>query len=313
MFLFGAAPPLAALPQVSLFAPENQRLQDDFDWFGLLVEFNLRAQFVAAGLTPASFEVTALARPQESLSDFSITGAFQKVGRLIYLQLSLNRAGVERLRLEETFTKTEVADKLDQMGRKLVRAAGGVPKDTVPYLAHEVGQALFEARLKRLRGQGLSIDQARQLDQTYGSAQAEPEVLAEVVAHLLLAAQQDIQRGAPLLKRADRLLRRALQKQANQGHLLALLALGYHLGQSYPSFVEQTAAKALKLAPNDELAALMLALSAGPTSGAGQEAIKRFRRLNPWAFKGTGKRAYWLGILSNDLERVRQAAPQDNL
>lgn len=307
LLCWSAAPPLAAQPQVTLFVPENQRLSKELDWFGAFVEFTLRAQFEAAGLTPASFEAAALARPADTLTPFSVTGAYQKVGRLHYLKLVLWRAGVERVKREETFTKTEVADRLTSMARKLVQAAGGTPAEQVPYLAPEVGRALYQARWERYRGQGPTIDQARQLDQAFGSAQAQIGVIAEVAAQLMLAAHGDLERGAPLLKRADRLLRRALKHHPNSGELLALLALDYHLSQSYPSFVEQTAAQALEQAPQSDLATLMLAVSAGLSSGRGKEALARFGQLNPWALKGTGKRAYWLGILEDELNRARKA------
>ncbi|MDT8446269.1 MAG: hypothetical protein RRB13_05170 [bacterium] len=301
---WGGLPQLAAQPLVTLLVPKNQRISDDSNWYGAFLELTLRANFERAGLRLSSFEVSALAPSGKEPGDFLLDGAFQQVGRLTYVKLRLLRAGVERLVLEETFTKSKTADTVTQMAAKLLAAIDAQAKWPEPefYLAPEVGEAFYRARrLRYERSTPPSVAEAQALDRAFGASKADEVVVAEVATHLLLAAHGDPTKGGSLLKRADRLLRRALQEHPQSASLLSLLALDYQLSQSYPSFVEKTAQGALKLNPEDDLAALLLAHGAGLSSGLGKESISRFKQLNPWAFKQQGKRPYWAGALDKEL------------
>ena len=297
-------------PLLTLTIPQNQRLSSQ-ELFGVEVEFFLRNNLSQTGLVDlTSFEVTRQLPdpPPTPQHGHLLTGQFQRVGRLIFLKLNLSNPDGTQAQFKRTFEHTKALDSLEDCGKWLLQELKVNAKWPGWSLRAEEAQLLYQLRLKRYHSDQLaSLDQARELFRSFDTESSEP-VISEVALELLLSAQSDLEKGAPLLKRADQFLRRALARHPKSGNLLALLALNYYLSQSYPGFIEKTALEALAHAPDNELAQLLAALSAGLSSGLGKERLQKFEQLHPLAWKG--RLSYLSGALDSELRKASKVLAQ---
>jgi len=303
-YLFASSPALVASPGISLIPPTNHR-PGKADTFGVQVEFFLRNNLKKTGFVDVtSFEVVRqlAGAPPHTYSRYRLDGHYQQVGRLIFLSINLVKPDGSLGKWEQTFNRKKTLDHLEALGHWVLKEMGLKAPWPGWSLGAVEGKLLYQLRLQRFETDKLPrLEQARELFRDFGSSESEP-VIAEVALDLLLSAQADMEKGASLLKRTDRYLRRALIKHPKSGDLLTMLALDYHLSHSYPSFVEKTSVEALTTSPDNELAWLLASLSTGLSSGLGRERLQRFVALHPLAWNPRLK--YLSGALEQELTKA---------
>ncbi|OGG99417.1 MAG: hypothetical protein A2600_01910 [Candidatus Lambdaproteobacteria bacterium RIFOXYD1_FULL_56_27] len=302
-----------ARPLVTLHLPQNQRNTEEFGSFGAMVELYLRAnlsQTEAVELT--SFEQSRLSYPGRlpKIGGYRVEGVYQKVGRLIYLKLELFDPKNQGTALERTFGSAQTADTLAEMGSWLLGQLGTPAQWPKPafFLELDFGEPLYRLRQRRYETNQLpSIEEVQGLLKELGG-QPQAAVIAEINLEMLLAALGEMDRGASLLKRADRMLRKSLEDYPNNGELLALLAFNYQLTGSFPTFVEKAANEAYKKDPRSDLGLFLSAYATGLSTGAGRERLMKLAEQSPNLWEGRLK--FMSGALEKELTESRQTLTQ---
>ena len=305
--------PAWAKPLVTLHLPQNQRNTEEYGTFGALVELYLRAnlsQTAAVELT--SFEQSRLSYPGKVplIGGYRVEGVYQKVGRLVYLKLELFDPKNQVTALERTFGVAQTADTLAEMGGWLLGQLGVEAPWPKPafFLELEFGDPLYRLRQRRYETNQLpSIDEVQGLLKDLGG-QPQAAVIAEINLEMLLAALGDMDRGASLVKRADRMLRKALEEYPENGELLALLAFSYHLTATFPTFVEKAANEAYKKDPRSDLGLFLAAYATGLSTGAGRERLMKLAEQSPNLWEG--RLIFMSGALDKELSESKQTLTQ---
>jgi len=310
--MLAAAQPSWAAPGLTLTVPENQRANKT-DTFGVQVEFFLRNNLAQTGLVQlTTFEVTRqlAGAPPHTDSRYITSGSYQRVGRLIFLTITLKKPDHSTTIWEQTFEQRQSLEHLEQLGVWILKQMGLVTPWPHWSLPQEEGALLYTLRLQRYQTNDLpTIEDGRTLFRSFAGAENE-QVIGEVALELLLSVQSDMGKGASLLKRVDRYLRKALVKHPKSGELLTLLALNYHLSGSYSNFIEKTSVEALTYAPNNELAWFLASLATGLSTGLGKERLQRFVALHPLAWNPRLK--YLSGALDQELKKAATILKQIN-
>lgn len=285
----------------------NQRPSGQHGWVGLYLVERLHARLQGqTGISLRSIELGRLAeaKRQDPGTDAVIWGNFQRVGDQVFAKFSV-KAGRTNFAVELTSPLAELEPQLDQL------ASGVMAKLGLAYLAGEAPafpqwQQPRHQRILQLRQASFTApqpeDQWKDLVAEVGAYGVERELLllAEVMLISGKAVAEDSR--ARHYAKVERLLKAGLERFPKSASLKALLAEAFYLMQTYSSWVEKTAEEAAKADPTNEVAWLMLALSRGPSTGGGREALLKLDALSPWIWPmKTDEVFFQAGLLNKEL------------
>ena len=312
----------------------NQRYTPQHDGLGFYIQARIRANYKKNAnwrLVPLSVLRLWQSKSDTTtlpVSDISalIGGTFQRVGRHGIINLVLIRF-LEKNREVKTFELKFDTESLDEKLDDLSQEAGKAIKSkfilrhfpVFPRYSQDLHQEVVGYNRilflsKTLPTVRRTISLMEQIDHS-----SPPDMIAILAEGMLILSQKSQgEEKKELLTQAEKLLRRATGDHRRHSQLHALLAETYWLMDSYPQWVEKTAEDALKFDAGNDLAALMLAVSKGLSSGGGKEALKRLNRINPWIWPRTDSDSveFQKGIMKDKLKtgyRYLKEKPKLNL
>ena len=228
-------------------------------------------------------------KPNED-STLLISGSAQQVVDYGSISVKAIRPGEKPLPLGESTLDFHM-ETLDRSIDSLAMRIGGwvspgfslVETDVSPSWGEAKTEQCFRLRQQLEDPQALP-DTALVLDLLDTVSDATPTETVAVLAESMTILSQTMEGNDQryLLRKSETMLRQSLLKHQESARLLALFAEVLYLAQEERSLVGKLASDALKIDPQSDLAALMLALSSGLDSQPGREAIARVRKINPW-------------------------------
>lgn len=285
---------LAALT-VGVVPLENQRLTKQNDWFGFYVSERIKAGLsgqkrIKLLSNDQLFFWSRNGKTPTPKAKILIVGEFQLVFNQAYISLQIRTLGNSKLQTEEiSVSVDEVEAKIDELTTKILSHEledFSLSKIAFPNMSAPLHKKVIESLAKSY----LSSNDGQELLKLLPKVKklAIPK-MTELLAQAMLVASSDLKgNNSKYFQKLEAFLQKALQTNPKDGRLLALLAEVFASSGSYPSWIEETAYKAVKVNPEDEHAWLMLAFGKGLQTGGGREALLKVDRLNPYLWPEVG-------------------------
>lgn len=315
---------------VGVLPLSNQRYQKKNDWLGFYIQARIKtnlginSDWQFHGQNVLGLWALRLDRslPITPLTTILIDGSFQQVASLGHISVKLTRYNAD----EEVTVKFEqpfVGDRLDasiddlslKIGRWIQPGFNLVEKADFPHHEMPAKKELFSLR-RSMYEAGKTPDVRTVLFlEDLVSVNSPYELICDLgEAMIVLSQLLEVQEQKRVLKKTEKLLRKAILKNKEHARLYALLAEVYYLSGSYASWIEKTADDAIELDPQSDLGYLLKTLVSESETDVRSKDIEHLRQINPWLFSKTvdGSAYFQKGILREELSRLNKTINSTN-